>query len=206
MPGHHQLPYWLDSDHIFNTLFYIYIWYMCIILYEYQLWANCIMRCMPVLNRGPQNLRDTPCPPTVVASILTTRPWPIRQKWIGTSWPESYIGYNSESSITILTWFWPYLQHTIYICINHIHLPSLTDSLCPSAMNPLKNRSPLALNKRETTSQKSRVRSLYLIEFTFRWDKNCPMSNKRCRAIFESGSFPFAILFNKFLKSFSRPM
>ena len=30
---------------------------------EYQLWANCFLRWMPVLNRWPRSLRDTPCPP-----------------------------------------------------------------------------------------------------------------------------------------------
>ena len=41
--------------------------------------------------------RIYPSPPTVVASILTTRPWPLRQKRIGTSWAVSPIGYTSES-------------------------------------------------------------------------------------------------------------
>ena len=63
---------------------------------KYQLRATCFTRWIPVLNRGPQNLRD---PPPVVASVLTTRPWPIRRQKnrIGTSWAVSHIGYNSES-------------------------------------------------------------------------------------------------------------
>ena len=38
-----------------------------------------------------------PLPPTVEASILNTRPWPIRQKRVGTSWVVSHIAYNHRS-------------------------------------------------------------------------------------------------------------
>ena len=42
----------------------------------------------------------TPLAPTIVASVLTTQPWPIRQKRISTSWSASHIGYNSESILS----------------------------------------------------------------------------------------------------------
>ena len=61
---------------------------------KYWLWGNCFMRQMPVANWRPQILKE---PPTVVASVLTTRPWPIHQKRIGTRWVASHIGKSSES-------------------------------------------------------------------------------------------------------------
>ena len=82
-----------------------------IILYEgnmrtcLQLWANCFVRWMPVLNRNPRILEIPPPPPPpppptlVVGSVLTARPRPIRKK---TDWHQlrgitHHIGYNSES-------------------------------------------------------------------------------------------------------------
>ena len=46
------------------------------------------------MNRGPQNLRDTPSPPTVVASLLATGPDLSVNKRIGTGWAISHIGYK----------------------------------------------------------------------------------------------------------------
>ena len=63
------------------------------------------------------------CWTTVVASVLTTRPWPIRQRRISTSWAVSHAGYNSES---ILGWNDPPLgclhaPGLAYVCL--LYLP-----------------------------------------------------------------------------------
>ena len=55
-------------------------------------------------------------PPTDVASVLTTRPWPIPQKWIGTSCMVSHTGHNNEpadSHDDVIKWkhfprYWPF--------------------------------------------------------------------------------------------------
>ena len=62
---------------------------------KYQSWANCFMGWMLVASWDPRIL-ETPLT-THCCSVLTPRPWPIRQKRISTSWAVSHIGYNIQS-------------------------------------------------------------------------------------------------------------
>ena len=55
-------------------------------------------------------------PPTAVASVLTTWPWPISQKWMGTSCMVSHTGHSNEpadSHDDVIKWkhfprYWPF--------------------------------------------------------------------------------------------------
>ena len=50
-----------------------------------QLWANCFMCWMPAANLGPLTWETLIRHSLLWAACLTSRPWPIRQKRIGTS-------------------------------------------------------------------------------------------------------------------------
>ena len=70
-------------------------------VYKYKLWANCFMRWMPVLNRGGPRILD-PSPPTVVASVLTTRTWahdPSAKKGLAPA-------ERHHTLATTVSWFW----------------------------------------------------------------------------------------------------
>ena len=54
-------------------------------------------------DRGPQGLKATP-PPATMPIVLTTRPWPVRQKRTGTSRMVSHTRHNNEPKFT----FWEY--------------------------------------------------------------------------------------------------
>ena len=63
---------------------------------ECQLCTNCFMRWMLASNRDPE-FHIHLSPPTAKASVLTTRPRPIRQIRIGTGCMVLHTGHNSES-------------------------------------------------------------------------------------------------------------
>ena len=59
-------------------------------------------------ERGFQNHRGTYSPPTVVASVLNTRPWSIHQKGNGISW--AY-----QTSVTAASRFWQERFHSTWL-------------------------------------------------------------------------------------------
>ena len=61
--------------------------------------TNFFMKWVPVANRGLRDLRDTHSPPTTVSSVLTTRPWLIRQSGLAPT--ERY-----HTSATTASRFW----------------------------------------------------------------------------------------------------
>ena len=53
----------------------------------------------PNSDRGPQSLKAT-WPLAIIPSVLTTRPWPIRQKWTGTSRMVPHTRHNNKPTLS----------------------------------------------------------------------------------------------------------
>ena len=103
---------------------------------NYQLWANCVMYWNPVSIAGSHSLKATP-PPTIMLGVLTTRPWPVRQKRTGTSRMVSHTRHDNGPTLSMndspLVRLHLALAYKYHFCevrrASHCHSPQTTYSL-----------------------------------------------------------------------------
>ena len=93
-----------------------------------RLWTNCFTSRRPTANLGPLNLRDTYSPISAVSSMLTTRPWPIRQNtdWYELNGPKHCTHNAPIRAETVTTELIGCLQPELtYICYSRRMLQSI---------------------------------------------------------------------------------